>query len=240
MPLADMAKWLRKRGGIYMARTAEVLGLAQKAVLALGVVVGLSYVFAENADLYGAQLIAWKGGAVWLFAMYAAMRAQNTDGWLITAVMGLGSLGDVLVEQDQTLGGAAFVVGHSLATVLYLRNLRSRRTVSQKALAIFLVPTLLFLCWFLTEDGLAMFYTLFLGMMAASAWISRFPRYRTGIGAMMFVASDMLIFASDGVLAEANWVDPLIWLLYLGGQFLIVVGVTRKLAEPRSKRTKSR
>ena len=73
-------------------------------------------------------------------------------------------------------------------------------------------------------------YTAFVASMAAAAWISRFPRYRTGIGAMMFLASDLLIFATMGPLAGTAWAGFAVWALYFAGQFLIVLGVTRTLA----------
>jgi uncharacterized membrane protein YhhN len=34
--------------------------------------------------------------------------------------------------------------------------------------------------------------------MAAAAWSSRFPRYRVGAGAVLFVISDWLIFSRMG------------------------------------------
>ena len=46
--------------------------------------------------------------------------------------------------------------------------------------------------------GAAIAYTGGVAIMAATAWVSRFPRYRTGIGAMAFLASDLLIFAGGG------------------------------------------
>ena len=76
---------------------------------------------------------------------------------------------------------------------------------------------------------MAALYALFLGVMASCAWISRFPRYRTGIGALMFVASDLLIFARMGPFAGMAWVSPAIWGLYFGGQALIAIGVMRTL-----------
>jgi len=78
-------------------------------------------------------------------------------------------------------------------------------------------------------------YTAFVASMAAAAWISRFPRYRTGIGAMMFLASDLLIFARMGPLAGDAWVSLAIWGLYLGGQVLITLGVTRTLGTETTK-----
>jgi len=72
-------------------------------------------------------------------------------------------------------------------------------------------------------------YALGLAVMAACAWISRFPRRMTGIGAVMFVVSDLLIFARMGVLAQSPLPDLLIWPLYYFGQFLICTGVVGEL-----------
>jgi len=41
-------------------------------------------------------------------------------------------------------------------------------------------------------------YSLGLALMAATAWTSRFPRFRVGIGAVMFLVSDLLIFGRMG------------------------------------------
>jgi uncharacterized membrane protein YhhN len=67
--------------------------------------------------------------------------------------------------------------------------------------------------------------------MAALAWKSRFSRQWVGIGALMFVVSDLLIFARSGPLEGQAWVGYAIWTLYFGGQLLIVLGVTRTLEE---------
>ena len=61
--------------------------------------------------------------------------------------------------------------------------------------------------------------------MAASAWLSSFSRYRVGLGAVMFLASDGLIFARIGPLANSALPGLLIWPLYYFGQFLICIGV---------------
>jgi uncharacterized membrane protein YhhN len=63
--------------------------------------------------------------------------------------------------------------------------------------------------------------------MAASAWLSRFSRYSVGIGALMFVASDLLIFARLGGVLGENVTGWLVWPLYYAGQLLICTGVIR-------------
>jgi len=76
--------------------------------------------------------------------------------------------------------------------------------------------------------GIAL-YAAGLGAMAASAWVSRFPRYRVGLGAVMFVASDLLIFSKMGPLAGARIPSILIWPLYFAGQALIAWGAVTTL-----------
>jgi uncharacterized membrane protein YhhN len=158
------------------------------------------------------------------------MLARNMDGWLLAAVMACGAAGDVLLEAAGLMTGAvAFAIGHVIAIWLYLRNRRPRLSPSQRALALLIVPATVAIAWLLPADrslapGIA-FYALLLSAMAAMAWTSRFPRYRTGIGAMLFVASDLLIFARLGPVADTVTVGVAVWLLYFIGQWLIAVGV---------------
>ena len=72
-------------------------------------------------------------------------------------------------------------------------------------------------------------YALALGGMAAAAWSSSFPRYRVGLGAVLFVVSDLLIFARLGPLESSAIPGLLIWPLYYFGQFLICTGVISTL-----------
>jgi uncharacterized membrane protein YhhN len=205
-------------------------GKVAQAVLVAALFIGSTYLFAGATNFGPSLMLGWKGAGVWLLAIYAGLLARNNNGWLIAFVMGMGALGDVLVERNQTYGALAFLVGHAAAITLYVGNRRRLLSASQRWLAIVLVPAVALISWSLTHSGLVLIYALFLAMMAASAWVSRFPRYWTGLGAMLFVASDLLIFARSGVLAEVSGINPAIWLLYFAGQVLIVLGVTRTLA----------
>src|SRR3546814_9396402 len=88
---------------------------------------------------------------------------------------------------------------------LYARNRRAALTPSQRALGWLVAPATVVisvaLAWRSGEAATIGIYAAALGVMAAMAWTSRFPRYRTGIGAMLFVASDLLLFARFGPLA---------------------------------------
>ncbi len=209
--------------------------LAPLLVLAGALIAGVSYVASWDMGLPDTASMLWKGAGVSLLALYAALVARNLDGWLICAVMAFGALGDMLLEAaGLTVGAVAFLIGHLIAIWLYLRNRRPVLSRSQLLLAICLVPATGVLTFLLPADrGLALAATLYsmsLAVMAAMAWTSGFPRALVGAGALMFVVSDLLIFARAGPLVDAAWIGLAIWGLYFAGQTLICLGVTRTLA----------
>jgi uncharacterized membrane protein YhhN len=209
-----------------------------RLVLVASVIAGVSFIVSWNMPLADAASTVWKGTGVALLALYAALRAKGTDGWLICAVMALGALGDVLLEtHGLTTGAVAFLAGHLVALVLYLRNRRGGLTRSQRLLVVLLVPATVIIAYLLPADramapGVAL-YAFGLSLMAATAWASRFPRFVVGAGALMFLISDLLIFARAGPLADTFLVGLAVWGLYYFGQFLICVGVTAGLAKAR-------
>jgi uncharacterized membrane protein YhhN len=190
----------------------------------------LSYVAIWGLGFGPAVMTIWKGAGVSLLALWAAALARDRDGWLLASVMAFGAAGDVLLETAGLMtGAAAFAIGHAAAIWLYARNRRASLTPSQRTLALLIVPMTVGAAYVLPADrsvalGVA-FYALLLSIMAAMAWTSDFSRYRTGIGAMMFVASDLLIFARLGPIADTVAVGVAVWLLYFAGQWLIAVGV---------------
>ena len=199
----------------------------------LAVAAGASFWFVGQHTIPRLQWIAWKGAGVALLAIWAAVNAHNRDGWLIAAVMAFGALGDVLLEQSQAGGALAFLAGHVTAIALYLLHRRTKPSLSQIVLSILLLVAVPVIAFLLPADrgaapGIAL-YAAGLGAMAASAWVSRFPRYRVGLGAVMFVASDLLIFSKMGPLAGSRIPSILIWPLYFAGQALIAWGAVTTL-----------
>lgn len=183
----------------------------------------------------GAWQAAWKTSGVALLALWAASQARSSDGWLIAGALALGALGDLLLETHGfTIGGAAFAAGHAVAIALYLRNRRTNPSPSQKLLGYLLAPaTILISALLAAPAGQALpvgAYAAFLGLMAATAWTSRFPRYRVGIGAVLFVISDLLIFARFGVAGDSILPGLLIWPTYFAAQALIAWGVVQTLS----------
>lgn len=202
-----------------------------RTVMAAALVAGSSYCLAAWLGWQGPAITLWKGSGVGLLALWAAMRAQTRDGWLLALVMACGAVGDVLLDAiGLRTGAVAFLVGHVLAIFLYRRHRRDAPTLSQGALSLLIAPVVVIGAWAMTGDAAVAVYAAALGIMAATAWASAFTRYRVGLGAMMFVASDLLIFARSGPLA-GSWVPTLlVWPLYFAGQALIAAGVATTLA----------
>jgi uncharacterized membrane protein YhhN len=177
-------------------------------------------------ELYLAIL---KGAGVGFLAVFAWVRHPEADAKVIAIVMALGALGDALLDLFFQVGAGFFLLGHIVACVFYLRHRRSSYRFSQLATAIALFVVTPAVSWLLARDPLVLLYSVGLGAMAATAWASRFPRYRVGLGAVLFVVSDWLIFARIGI-ADANlFADWLVWPIYYSGQFLIATGVIQTL-----------
>ncbi|MGB3845075.1 lysoplasmalogenase [Sphingopyxis sp. YF1] len=208
-----------------------------RAIWWAALVAGASYFIAVLGRWDGDAVHIWKTSGVALLALWAAANARGTDGRLIAAALGFGALGDWLLDAVGMLqGAAAFATGHLIAIALYLRNRRPSLSGSQKLLVFGTVPLALAIAWGLTRAaepmlmGAAIAYTGGVAVMAATAWASRFPRYRTGIGAMLFLASDLFIFAGEGGTLAKSVTMWLVWPLYFGGQALIAWGVVSTLA----------
>jgi uncharacterized membrane protein YhhN len=205
-----------------------------RLALAAAMVGGISYLAADHLALSAAASLAWKGSGVGFLALYAALSARSFDGRLICAVMALGAAGDVLLgAAGFVVGGVAFFAGHIAAIVLYQRNRREGLGWPAWLAAAALIAGTIGAAFTLPSDRsgapAVAVYAAGLSYMAASAWLSRFPR-SVALGATMFLASDLLIFARSGPLAGGGaWMGFAVWSLYFAGQALVATGVVRTL-----------
>ena len=179
-------------------------------------------------------VIAWKTACVVLFAVWAAINLRGRDAWLFVAVMAFGALGDAVIEKSQVLGAIPFLAGHLVAAIFYLLHRRTSPSPSQAGLALALLVGVPLIAFLLSHAVLVAVYAAGLGAMTASAWASRFPRYRVGLGAVLFAASDLLIFARMGPLHGSIIPDLLVMPLYIAGQALIAWGVVTTLLRWKS------
>ena len=208
--------------------------LAEKRpFLFASIAAALAFYYLRVGPVPELYLIPLKGSAMALLALYCFFRHSSPDARLLGWAFGAASLGDMALEIDRVIGGTLFFLYHVLALGVYLRNRRERLEKTQSwvvGLTLILVPLV---GWLLPYDrGQALetaIYALALGAMAAGAWASSFPRLRVGAGAMLFVLSDILLFAEMGPLGGTQWPGILVWPIYYLGQFLICTGIVQTL-----------
>lgn len=209
--------------------------IEQRPWLLASIAAGIAFFFLkDNPIAEGVWGILLKGSAVGLLALYVALRVpggkHRIDGWLLVGALELAALGDMAIELWFTAGGAFFAAAHCVATALYLRNRHARPSPVQKVIGlVLLIGTPLVSYWLSGNQVAIAIYAAFLGVMASSAWMSHYPRYRVGTGAVLFVVSDWLIFSRGGPLDLAPLPDLLIWPLYYGGQVMIATGIVQCL-----------
>lgn len=201
----------------------------QRPWLLASVAAAVAYYFLWNNPIGGLWLILIKGAGVGLLAVYAFYRTKGTDGLILVIALALSAAADMALELYFEIGGALFAASHVAAIILYMRNRRQHTSASQKGLAAALLVGAPAISYLLSGQWLIGVYAITLGAMASAAWMSRFPRYRVGMGAVLFVLSDWLIFSRMGPFMLDPLPDLLIWPLYYGGQLMIATGVVQTL-----------
>lgn len=236
--------------------------------LVVGVALGAAYGLLGDRVAWLPLHIACKGAPVAMLAWYAFEQATGVTR-PIGVVMAFGALGDMLIEIDLASGALAFLCGHFVACWFYVRNRRVLKwsdALGAMMIAV-TIPALVNLV--VPGDTSVLAYACGLAAMAGCAWCSRFRRDRVGLGALLFAASDIVLFARMGVLSgntdsavalakalqAANLqainlpllgavAGELVWPLYFGGQVLITYGVINRaqllLAGTSSARSKGR
>ena len=208
--------------------------LAEKRPFLLAsIVAALAFYYLRWQPWPELYLLAIKGAAVGLLAGYLWLRHSSPDARLMAWAFGAAALGDMAIELDFTIGGLLFFAYQVMAMGVYLRNRRPELTPTQKAAVVAMLVLTPAIAWFMPEDrtqapSLAL-YGLALGAMAAGAWASVFPRYRVGSGAVLFLLSDLMMFAGMGPLQGSVVPQILVWPVYYLGQLLIATGVATTL-----------
>jgi hypothetical protein len=191
------------------------------------------YFLSDNPVFEGTWGLLAKGASVAFLAIYALLRVpggkHRFDGILLAAMLTIASAGDVAIELDLLAGAAFFAGAHCVAVVLYLRNIHPRPSPVQKVIGSALFLATPAMSYILSGSFQVAIYASFLGAMASAAWMSHYPRYRVGTGAVLFVISDWLIFARMGPFDLEPAPTLLIWPLYYAGQLMIATGIVQCL-----------
>lgn len=212
-----------------------IAGLPLRFLVLMGAALAAGLGFLLLAPLVGGSAhVVLKGSGVTLLALAALQLPVRGAGWL-ALVMALGAAGDMLLELPGLFlaGGASFAAGHLVAIIFYARH-RRQTAAADRLIAALLILYGLIMPPLLTPDrlpvGFAMVYAVLLCGMAASLWLSRFPRL-AALGGLLFVLSDtvLVLRMGGGQLLGPMMDSMLVWISYFGGQWLITLGVARGL-----------
>ncbi len=206
----------------------------KRPYLLLSIAAAMAFYYLRASDLPEFYTIPVKGAAVAMLAVYAFVRHSSPTARTLVWALGAASLADMAIEVDFQIGGLLFFLFHMLMVLgIFLQNRRAALSKSQSwvvGLTFILTPIV---AYFLPSDRemawLVALYALSLGAMASAAWASQYPRYRVGAGAMLFLFSDLLIFAGLGPLQGHFASEYLVWPIYYLGMFLICTGIIQTL-----------
>lgn len=206
----------------------------RRPFLFISLIVAISYPISFYINMPDLVLVAWKMAAVGCLALYALRNHHHGNFLILAAFLAFYALGDGLVEFDLNWGAIAFATGHIIAIYLFNRYRRPKLSPSQIGLTLAIPIIVPFIAWAIvrspTESGFdAALYIFLLAVMAAMAWSSSFPRYRTGLGAILFIVSDLLLFSRFKIGDDNIILNLSVWYSYYFGVFLITTGIVQTL-----------
>lgn len=189
----------------------------------------LAFVWLEDTRVPGLYLLALKAAPLLLLAVYAVLRHRGGDTRSLAGMLALQGIGAALVDYAPLLGLNAMLVAYLIGLGLFLVHRRAVMDSSSRIAALALTLGTPALCYFAAERagvGVPLFLGLALGGMAASAWISTFPRARVGLGAALVAMGVVLEIAAAG---GHEGLGMLAWPLFYLGNLVLATGVTGEL-----------
>jgi hypothetical protein len=211
------------------------LGAAYAAVLVIGGTYWLTAMarsgiaFDHLADLPQALIVSWKGASAAGLALLVLLRTSGDTRWFLGGSLMLIAIADVLlVMRGLMSGGTVFVLAHVLAIIGYFRCRDGRASALTRIVA-FSVPVLTIVGVSLAVTAKSMHsihlaYPAISGTMAACAIASRYNPLKCGLGAVLFVLSDVLFFWDFGFFDGSGAMGCLVWPAYFLGLALIAAG----------------
>lgn len=205
-------------------------------VLIASVICGVLYGLGLMPGATPAMLMAGKGVCVGLLAVYAYLEKHTS----LSLALALGAMGDIFLASPLDTafmhGLAAFLLGH----IVYISIFRKDRIVDRRidiirlsicASVVMAAGVQAFYLWDKMGDLriAASFYMAVLAIMACTAVLSRYALQLAGLGAVLFLASDIVLGFSlfDPDMGVPRWLN---WWVYYPAQLLLAVGI---VAGPR-------
>lgn len=185
--------------------------------------------FEELASLPKPLIVATKGLFSALLAMSVFAARKGSASNMVGAALVISAIGDMLlVTAGSAAGGLAFAFAHLLAGYAYAKNRRDHNSAIVWMFAA-AVPVIAVVSSYLALRGsdqtmLMSLFPLISASMAAFAILSRFPLWLSGLGAAIFVASDVLFLADLGVLRHSGAWGYLTWASYAVGYAMVARG----------------
>lgn len=198
--------------------------------LLASMVAAVAWVCLQDSRTPGLYLLVLKGVPLLLLAAYAALRHRGNDTRSLAGMLALEGVGSALWYEIPTIGLNAMLVAFLIGLTLFLTHRRAVMDSGRRASALALTLGTPLLCFFAADRadvGVPLFLGLALGGMAASAWISTFPRSRVGLGAALIVAGVVLEIAASGGAGGA--LALVAWPLFYVGNLVLATGVTGEL-----------
>lgn len=194
----------------------------------------LAWVVLRGGATPGIYLLALKAAPLLLLAVYAVLRHRGNDTRSLAGMLVLEGLGSALLDIMPLIALNLLLVGYLVGLGLFLAHRRVVMDGGRRASALALTLGTPALCFFAADRagvGVPLFLGLALGGMAASAWISTFPRSRVGTGAALIVAGNVLGIAALGAISGglAVVVALAAWPLFYIGNLVLATGVTGEL-----------
>lgn len=185
--------------------------------------------FEELASLPKPLIVATKGLFSALLAMSVFAARKGSASNMVGAALAISAVGDMmLVTIGSAAGGLAFAVAHLLAGYAYAKNRSDNNSATLWLFAI-AVPLFAVVSSYLALRGsdqniLMSLFPLISASMAALAILSRFPLWLSGLGAAIFVVSDVLFLADLGILRHSGEWGFLTWASYAVGYAMVARG----------------
>ena len=201
--------------------------------LLASLVLAIAYFVLRNAAFPGVFLMIIEVASLGFLAAYARLRHSGRDATMLSIAMLLGGIGVVVDELEIFIGTVILIGGIALLIGIFFRHRREVLSTSQRltAVTLLLLPPLI--AWFMALGhggrATAATYVLAAGGMASAAWASAFPRYRVGVGAVLYLSSGLLGIAAMGRLAESVPGSAMVWPIFYLGHFLMCTGIIQTL-----------
>ncbi|SDD79501.1 MULTISPECIES: lysoplasmalogenase [Kordiimonas] len=183
-------------------------------------------------------VVLTKASAVTFLALFVAVNIRTFGHALLFFALLASVAGDVLLAIPTEPAGQAFLRGlmgfmaaHVFFIVLYMTNRQPMGDVRTLPVRLSsLLWLFAFISGYMLYDSLGdmrMYvyaYTAVLTAMATSALLSKFPFRLTGIGAVLFVASDAALGARQ-FMSVPEYVGYFVWASYYAAQLMMTLGV---------------